>query len=108
MKTKALIVTVMIAISGITSSAFAQTRFDASHPRRAEVNGRLANQDRRIHNEVREGEMSHRQADRLHRDDRSIRHEERYMAGRDHGHLTRRDDARLNHRENRVSHRIGR
>jgi hypothetical protein len=30
------------------------------------------------------------------------------MAARDNGHITRRDQARLNRQENRVSRRIGR
>ena len=107
MKAQILGISLMIALFGITTSTFAQTKFDDTHPRRAEVNGRLGHQDARIHNEVKEGEMSHAKAARLHREDHSVRNQERRMASRDHGHLTRRDDARLNHRENRVSRRIG-
>jgi hypothetical protein len=33
-------------------------QFDKDHPRRAEVNQRLENQDKRIQNEVKEGKMS--------------------------------------------------
>jgi hypothetical protein len=88
-------------------AASAQTRWDAAHPRRAEVNYRLANQDHRIHQEVREGEMSHAEAARLHRDDRRIRQEERDMARQDGGHITRREDYALNQQENHVSRQIG-
>jgi hypothetical protein len=99
----------LIAFLGISTSSFAQTgKWDENHPRRAEVNGRLNNQDRRIHEERREGEIGRGQAARLHREDHRIRNEERRMAARDNGHITRRDQARLNRQENRVSRRIGR
>lgn len=88
-------------------TASAQTNWDATHPRRAEVNQRLANQDRRINHEVREGEMSHAEAARLHRDDHQIRQEERDMASQDRSHITRREDYALNQQENRVSRQIG-
>jgi len=106
MKAQILGISIMIALFGITTTTFAQTRFDNTHPRRAEVNTRLAHQDARINHEVRHGEISRARAERLHREDHSVRNEERRMASRDHGHLTRRDDARLNRRENRVSRRI--
>ena len=88
-------------------TASAQTNWNATHPRRAEVNHRLANQDHRIHQEVREGEMSHAQAARLHRDDHQIRQEERDMASQDRSHITRREDYALNQQENHVSRQIG-
>jgi hypothetical protein len=88
-------------------AASAQTNWDATHPRRAEVNHRLANQDRRIHQEVREGEMSHADAARLHRDDHQIRQEERDMASQNGSHITRREDYALNQQENHVSRQIG-
>lgn len=98
----------LIALLGISASSFAQTgKWDQTHPRRAEVNGRLNNQDRRIHQERKEGEISRAKATRLHRQDHRIRHEERAMASRHNGHITRRETARLNRQENRVSRRIG-
>jgi hypothetical protein len=87
--------------------ASAQTNWDAAHPRRAEVNHRLANQDHRIHQKVREGEMSHAEAARLHRDDHQIRQEERAIASQDGSHITRREDYALNRQENRTSRQIG-
>jgi hypothetical protein len=88
-------------------TASAQTNWDAAHPRRVEVNHRLSNQDRRIHREVRDGEMSHTEAARLHRDDHQIRQEERDMASRDGSHITRREDYALNQQVNRTSRQIG-
>lgn len=94
-------------MSVLTGTAFADTPWQHAHPRREEVNQRLANQNRRIHREVREGEMSHAQAARLHRDDRRIRQEERDMAAQDRGHITKSEQRVLNRQENAVSNRIG-
>lgn len=107
MKAQILGISLMIALFGISSTTFAQTKFDGTHPRHTEVNSRLTRQDARIHHEVKEGEMSHARAERLHREDRSVRREEHRMAARHNGHLTRKDQIRLNHRENRISRRIG-
>ena len=99
----------LIAFLGISMSSFAQTdKWDQTHPRRTEVNGRLNNQDRRIHEERKEGGISHAKAARLHRQDHRIRHEERAMASRHNGHITGREQAHLNRQENRVGRRIGR
>ena len=77
------------------------------HPRRAEVNDRLVNQDQRIHQEVKEGDLSTAQAAALHQDDRDIRQEERDMAHLDDGHITALDQKTLNQQENVVSKEIG-
>ena len=42
--------------------AIAGTHYEVAHPRRAEVNGRLDHQNRRIHNEMKSGEIRWRQA----------------------------------------------
>lgn len=84
------------------SSTWAQ-----QHPRRAEVNHRLANQNRRIHQEVKEGELSKGQAATLHRDDHAIRQEERDMARQNGGHITKSEQHVLNQQENAVSRQIG-
>nr|WP_244107571.1 hypothetical protein [Burkholderia anthina] len=94
-----------VALIGTASAA---TNWAASHPSRAEVNHRLADQDRRIHREVREGEMPPNKAMRLRRDDNQIRREERLMANQDGGHITRQEGRALNQQENRISRQIGR
>jgi hypothetical protein len=93
--------------TSFAATASAQTNWDATHPRRAEVNHRLENQDRRIHQEVRGGEMSHAEAAKLHRDDHKIRQEERDMASQNGNHITTQEDYALNQQENRVSRKIG-
>ncbi len=102
------IVLVSASLSGIATSALADTAWQKSHPRREQVNDRLANQNRRIKDEVAEGEMSKSQAAQLHKDDRQIRTEERMMASQNGGHITKQEQRTLNQQENGVSQQIGR
>jgi hypothetical protein len=88
-------------------SASAQSNWDANHPRRAEVNGRLQNQNQRIKQEVREGEISKGQAQQLHQEDHAIRQEERSMSKLNGGHITAAEQKSLNQQENAVSRQIG-
>ncbi|TVT82180.1 hypothetical protein [Pseudomonas sp. H3(2019)] len=92
-------------VAGNAMAADGQWKKD--HPRRAEVNTRLANQNKRIHNEVKEGEMTKGQAANLHKEDRQIRQEERDMASQNKGHITKQEQKSLNQQENAVSHKIG-
>lgn len=96
-----------VSLACLAAPAMADTPWQAQHPRREEVNNRLNTQHARIHQEVKEGEMSHAQANRLHRADHRIRRQERRMASRHDGHITHRQQARLNREENHVSRRIG-
>lgn len=84
-----------------------ESRWDRHHPRRDQVNDRLANQNRRIRDERKEGDLSNAQARTLHRDDHRIRQEERLMAAQNHGHITRNEQRTLNRQENAVSRKIG-
>ena len=88
-------------------ASHAETNWQAHHPRRVEVNHRLANQDRRIDNEYRHGEISRAQARDLHAEDRGIRNEERFDASHHGSHLTRAEQHHLNRQENQVSRQIG-
>ena len=90
-----------------TADAQAKSQWAAQHPRRAEVNARLAHQDARIRTERREGELTKAQAHRLHREDARIRREERMMARNNHGHITKAEQHSLNQQENAVSAKIG-
>jgi hypothetical protein len=105
----AIVLALSFTLLGVSAmSASAETQWDRNHPRREQVNDRLANQNRRINQEVREGEISGYQARQLHREDRAIRHEERAMAGFNDGHITRAEQRALNQQENAVSSQIGR
>jgi hypothetical protein len=81
--------------------------WEKAHPRRAEVNQRLANQNKRIHNEVKEGDLTKQQAAKLHEEDKDIRSEEKNMSEMDNGHITKTDQRALNQQENAVSKQIG-
>ena len=96
------------ALSGVATNAMADTKWQKDHPRREQVNNRLNNQNKRIHQEVKEGELSKGQAAKLHREDHSIRKEERTMASTNHGHITKTEQKALNQQENQVSKQIGR
>lgn len=93
--------------AGTAAQVLAETKWQKNHPRREQVNGRLANQNQRIHQEVKEGEMTRQQAGKLHREDRQIRQEERNMASQNGGHITKSEQRVLNQQENAVSRQIG-
>lgn len=95
------------AIGGVAASASAATPWQNHHPRRVEVNTRLATQDFRINRALHSGRINRFQAYRLHMADQRLRDQERWFALHHDSHLTRAEQWRLNHQENRISHRIG-
>ena len=107
MKTRNTLLAALGLIVAIGGAASAQP-MDPGQARRAEVNGRLENQNARIHEAREEGRFGPRKAYRLHMAERRMRRQERRIAYRHGGHLPLRAQARLNHEENRVSDRIGR
>jgi len=94
-------------VGGAAELVNAET-WNQNHPRRAQVNARLANQNHRVNDELREGEMTRGRARTLHAQDRFIRREERFMARQNGGHITRAEQRSLNQQENAVSREIGR
>ena len=95
-------------VGSAISAAFAEAQWERNHPRRDQVNDRLANQNRRINREVKEGEISKQNARQLHREDHAIRQEERDMAKLNGGHISKGEQKVLNQQENAVSGQIGR
>jgi hypothetical protein len=95
-------------LAAATTGATAETRWERNHPRRDQVNDRLENQNRRINQEYREGELTRGQAVQLHREDHAIRQEERTMSRFDDGHITPAEQRALNQQEDAVSRQIGR
>jgi F0F1-type ATP synthase membrane subunit b/b' len=88
-------------------AALAQNpQWQKDHPRRHEVNKRLGNQDKRIAQGEQSGALTKGQANQLHREDKTIRREERQDAARDGGHITRQQQRQLNRQENQVSAQI--
>ena len=84
----------------------AMARGGAAHPRRLEVNTRLAHQNYRIDRGLEKGQITQAQANQLHAEDRSLRGEERTEASLDGGHITRADQRSLNQQETAVSKQI--
>lgn len=105
----AVVLTALIGLfAGVTGSAFAaDTNWEKHHPRRGQVNERLENQNKRINQEVKEGELTKAQANKLRKEDRQIRQEERAMASQNGGHITKAEQKVLNQQENAVSKQIG-
>jgi hypothetical protein len=101
----AFVVLAAVCAGGV-GSARAETHWQASHPRRAEVNHRLENQNMRIHEARHDGRISGHEARELHREDRHVRREERLMASEHDSHITRMQQNTLNRQENAISHRI--
>ena len=105
---KAILLTVLASMIGATSvSAIADTQWQKTHPAREQVNSRLKNQNKRIHEEVKKGEISKQQAQQLHQQDKSIRTEEHSMASQNGGHITKQEQSTLNQQESGVSQQIG-
>jgi hypothetical protein len=97
----------MFAMVAGSSFAATETAWQKDHPRRTEVNKRLKNQDKRIHNEVKKGEISKTRAHQLHKEDQHIRKKEHAMASQNGGHISKQQQKILNQQENAVSKQIG-
>src|ERR1700674_5735743 len=106
-RTALTVAAVTLSLSGLATNALADTQWQKDHPRREQVNNRLANQNKRIHQERKEGEITKAQAAKLHREDRAIRKEERTIASTNQCHITKAEQKALNQQENQVSKQIG-
>ena len=89
------------------SQARERARWRAEHPRRDEVNARLAVQNARIDAKEHAGKITPAQAATLHRDDHQIRVEERTLAAERNGHLTELEKVLLNAQEDNLAKVIG-
>ena len=74
-------------------------RFARQHPRRYEVNRRVANQRGRIHQGVTTGKLTSGQARQLRSDDRAIKHQEHSDVKTNGGYLTKPEQKQLNQEE---------
>ena len=114
-KTNALVPAVLFAIAS-AGAALAQSEPSApsppsetiqQHHHGAEVNRRLANQQKRINAKVAHGQLTRAQAAQLHGQDRQVRQEEKNMASQNGGHINNPEQRTLNQQENAVSRQIG-
>ena len=105
-----------LAVGGLllAGSASAQTSttgagpgvVDPGHPRVNQVNGREANQQRRIANGVKNGQLNARQTSNLERREASVQNREQKDMAAHNGHLTKAEQRGINRQQNRVSRSI--
>jgi hypothetical protein len=96
----------LIMTAGAAQTASAAPIHAVNHPRRVEVNHRLTHLNRTIRVERRKGEVDAFQARHFRHDVRSIRFQEGHFARHHKGHLTRYEQARLNHEANGVGRHL--
>ena len=114
--TKSLLV---LAVGGLMSlgAASAQTQdsntsgagpgqVDPGHPRVNEVNKREQNQQDRIANGVKNGNMTPGQAAHVERQEQHIENQEKADMAAHNGHLTKREQKQLNKEQNQTSKEI--
>jgi len=110
MQRKQLVLTVLGAallnVGFLAGAALGGEKWKAEHPRRAEVNHRLHNQNERIKEGLKTGKLTSQQAQALHQQDRQIRQEERTDAAQNGGHITKAEQKQLNQQENALSNQI--
>ncbi|MDE2278319.1 MAG: hypothetical protein KGK04_01910 [Xanthomonadaceae bacterium] len=82
-------------------------RFEHRHPRRDQVVDRTQRQNRRITNQVREGELTHAQAHALRASDHSVAQQQRADAKANGGYITKTQQKALNQELNANSKQIG-
>jgi hypothetical protein len=104
-KTRAY-VAVLVSLASLVGTASAETTWQKNHPRRTQVNHRLANQSNRIRGDVKDGTLTRGQAQSLRHDDRQVAQEERDMASQNGGHITGSEQRVLNSQENGISNQI--
>lgn len=105
MKTLIQTLTLSVALVSLTSTSFAGN-FREKHPRRAEVNHRVRNQAKRIHEGVKTGEMTPEEAKMQRENLRAIKKEERTEVKANGGHLTKEQTKDLNQKLNENSKQI--
>jgi CRISPR/Cas system-associated endoribonuclease Cas2 len=80
--------------------------YDPNHPRVNEVNTREQNQQNRIANGMKSGELTPKEAGKLENQQQRIDNSEKKDMAAHNGHLTKGEQARLNKRQNKASKNI--
>jgi len=106
----------IVAAGGIlyAGSALAQTStsgagpgvVDPGHPRVNQVNGREANQQKRIANGINNGSLNAKQAGNLEKREASVQNREQKDMAAHNGHLTKAEQKGINRQQNRISKSI--
>jgi hypothetical protein len=97
-----------LTLIGAAGAASAETPWETHHPRQDQVLDRVHNQERRIAEERREGELSRWQAHRMWAHDRFIARQDHRFARINGGYITRGEQHYLNREENGVGRHIPR
>lgn len=79
---------------------------DPGHPRVNQINQRETNQQNRIANGVKNGQLTAGQTARLERGEQRLQNNEKKDMAKDNGHLTKQDQKQLNKEANHMSNRI--
>jgi hypothetical protein len=79
---------------------------DPGHPRVNQVNAREANQQKRIANGVKSGELTPRETVKVEKQQQHIVNQEKKDMAKDNGHLTKADQKQLNKEQNKASKNI--
>jgi len=81
-------------------------KVDPGHPRVNQVNKREQNQQNRIGNGVKSGQLTPGETRRLERGEQRLQNNEKKDMAKDNGHLTKQDQRHLNREANHMSKRI--
>jgi len=116
MKNKITISLLVLAVGGVllAGSASAQTStagagpgvVDPGHPRVNQVNGREANQQKRIANGIKNNQLNAKQASNLEKREASVQNREQKDMAAHNGHLTKSEQKGINRQQNRISDSI--
>lgn len=112
--TKSLLVLAVGGLMAVGSAAAQQSttsgagagQVDPGHPRVNQVNSRETNQQNRIANGVKNGQLRPGQTARLERGEQRLQNNEKKDMAKDNGHLTKQNQRQLNRQANRMSNRI--
>jgi hypothetical protein len=100
MNARSIIVSAGLFLALGAVPAFAQS---TATPSSAEIQQRKDNQQDRIANGVKSGQLTPRETANLESKEAGINREERNMRAQDNGHLTAADKAKINRQQNHVS-----
>ena len=79
---------------------------DPGHPRVNQINRRETNQQKRIANGVKNGQLTPTETRRLERGEKRLQNNEKRLMAKDNGHLTKKHQRQLNREANHMSARI--
>ena len=102
-----LLATIISAASFAQAGPGHQRTHIKNHPRVNEVNKRIDNQEKRITEERKEGDLTKGQAVHDRKNLKAINQEKRDMRKTDNGHLTKTEQKALNQQLNKNSKKIG-